>query len=104
MIKSFARQPLDTGRALAGKPMQATLNSDRNTTSRAKSRRGTIQFNRNELAGAFGDIGTDLPLIIGMILAAGLHSASVLVMFGLMQWFTAIRYGMPMPVQPLKAV
>jgi xanthine/uracil/vitamin C permease (AzgA family) len=39
-----------------------------------------------------------------MILAAGLHSASVLIMFGVMQWFTAIRYGMPMPVQPLKAV
>ena len=66
--------------------------------------KGGIRFDRNELAGAFGDIGTDLPLVVGMILAAGLHSASVLVMFGLMQWFTAIRYGMPMPVQPLKAV
>ena len=63
-----------------------------------------IQFDRNELAGAFGDIGTDLPLIVGMILATGLHSASVLIMFGLMQWFTAFRYRMPMPVQPLKAV
>lgn len=63
-----------------------------------------FRFDRNEVAGAFGDIGTDLPLIVGMILAAGLHSASVLIMFGLMQWFTAVRYGMPMPVQPLKAV
>ena len=66
--------------------------------------RGGIRFDRNELAGAFGDIGTDLPLIVGMILAAGLHSASVLVMFGLMQYTTALRYRMPMPVQPLKAV
>lgn len=65
---------------------------------------GRIRFDRNELAGAFGDIGTDLPLIVGMILAAGLHSASVLVMFGLMQYMTAVRYRMPMPVQPLKAV
>lgn len=63
-----------------------------------------LRFDRNELAGAFGDIGTDLPLVIGMILAAGLHSASVLVMFGLMQFFTAFTYRMPMPVQPLKAV
>ena len=63
-----------------------------------------LRFDRNELAGAFGDIGTDLPLIIGMILAAGLHSASVLVMFGLMQVFTAFAYRMPMAVQPLKAV
>jgi hypothetical protein len=66
--------------------------------------KGGIRFDRNEVAGAFGDIGTDLPLIVGMILATGLHSASVLVMFGLMQWFTAFRYRMPMPVQPLKAV
>ncbi|MDO8501894.1 MAG: putative sulfate/molybdate transporter [Gemmatimonadaceae bacterium] len=66
--------------------------------------RDRIRFDRNELAGAFGDIGTDLPLLVGMILAAGLHSASVLVMFGLMQYMTAISYGMPMPVQPLKAV
>ena len=74
-------------------------------TSPAPSPRGgAIRFDRNELAGAFGDIGTDLPLIVGMILAAGLHSASVLVMFALMQFFTAFRYRMPMPVQPLKAV
>lgn len=63
-----------------------------------------IRFDRNELAGAFGDIGTDLPLVIGMILAAGLHSASVLVMFGLMQIVTAFVYRIPMAVQPLKAV
>jgi Molybdate transporter of MFS superfamily len=66
--------------------------------------RRRIRFDRNELAGAFGDIGTDLPLIIGMILASGLHSSSVLVMFGLMQLFSALLYGMPMAVQPLKAV
>ncbi len=63
-----------------------------------------VRFDRNELAGAFGDIGTDLPLIVGMILASGLDSASVLVMFGVMQIATAMRYGIPMPVQPLKAV
>ena len=39
-----------------------------------------------------------------MILAIGLHSPSVLIMFGLMQFLTAFTYRMPMPVQPLKAV
>ncbi|MBA3579117.1 MAG: transporter [Gemmatimonadaceae bacterium] len=63
-----------------------------------------FRFDRNELAGAFGDIGTDLPLIVGMIVAAGLDAASALVMFGLMQYATAVRYGMPMAVQPLKAM
>jgi hypothetical protein len=63
-----------------------------------------LRFDRNELAGAFGDIGTDLPLVIGMILAAGLHSASVLVMFGTDAILHSFAYRMPMPVQPLKAV
>jgi MFS superfamily sulfate permease-like transporter len=66
--------------------------------------RAPLRFNRHELAGAFGDLGTDLPLIVGMILAAGLDAASVLVMFGAMQILTGLVYRMPMPVQPLKAV
>jgi hypothetical protein len=66
--------------------------------------RNKIRFDRNEFAGAFGDIGTSLPLIIGMILASGLDSASVLITYGLMQIMTALIYGIPMPVQPLKAV
>jgi hypothetical protein len=78
--------------------------SDRSRTAAVSDTPRRMRFDRNELAGAFGDIGTDLPLIIGMILAAGLDSASVLVMFGLMQLFTAVTYGMPMAVQPLKAV
>lgn len=69
-----------------------------------KSHLGTIRFDRNELSGAFGDIGTDLPLIIGMIIAAGLDSASVLIMFGVMQLLTGFVYRIPMPVQPLKAM
>jgi hypothetical protein len=67
-------------------------------------RKGWIRFDRNEFAGAFGDIGTDLPLIIAMILVAGLDAASALIMFGVMQVFTGLRYGIPMPVQPLKAM
>ena len=67
-------------------------------------RRPPLRFDRNELAGAFGDIGTDLPLIVGMVLAAGLDSASVLIMFGAMQVLTGLVYRLPMPVQPLKAM
>ena len=63
-----------------------------------------IQFNRHEWAGAFGDMGTDFPLIVGMILAAHLDVTSVLVMYGMMQILTGLVYQRPMPVQPLKAV
>lgn len=67
-------------------------------------RAGTIKFDRNELAGSFGDIGTDFPLIVGMILACGLDSASTLIVFGFLQILTGAFYGLPMPVQPLKAM
>lgn len=63
-----------------------------------------ITFDRNEWSGAFGDLGTDIPLLIGMALAAGLDGTSVLVLFGLMQIATGLAYRMPMPVQPLKAM
>lgn len=39
-----------------------------------------------------------------MLLVSGLDAAGVLIMFGAMQWATALRYGIPMAVQPLKAM
>lgn len=75
------------------------------TPTLAPTATGTgIRFDRNEWAGAFGDMGTDVPLLIGMALAAGLDGTSVLVMFGVMQLVTGFTYRMPMPVQPLKAM
>jgi MFS superfamily sulfate permease-like transporter len=62
-----------------------------------------VRFDRNELSGAFGDIGTDFPLVVAMILIAKLDPASVLILFGAMQVLTGLTYGLPMPVQPLKA-
>ncbi|MFQ6012063.1 MAG: putative sulfate/molybdate transporter [Thermoplasmata archaeon] len=70
----------------------------------APARGWAIAFNRNELGGAFGDIGTDLPLILALIAINGLDATSAFVMFGVFQLLTAVRYGLPMPVQPLKAM
>ena len=61
-------------------------------------------LNRYELAGAFGDLGTDLPLLAALIAVAGLDPASVLIMFGAFQIVTGLVYRLPMPVQPLKAM
>jgi len=63
-----------------------------------------VRFDRNELSGAFGDLGTEFPLVVGMILVAGLDAASVLIVYGCLQALTGVVYGMPMPVQPLKAM
>ncbi len=66
--------------------------------------RNRIRFDRNELSGAFGDIGTDLPLILGIISATNVNIASTFTMFGIMQMITGLIYGIPMAVQPLKAM
>jgi hypothetical protein len=63
-----------------------------------------IRFDRHEWAGAFGDAGTDIPLLVGMMIAADLDGTSMLVMFGVFQILSGLTYRIPMPVQPLKAM
>jgi hypothetical protein len=61
-------------------------------------------LSRREFAGAFGDLGTDLPLLVGMVLATGMEATTVFVVFGVLQIFSGVVYRLPMPVQPLKAM
>jgi hypothetical protein len=66
--------------------------------------RAPFRFDRREWAGAFGDLGTDFPLLVGLVLACGLNGGGVLAVAGLLQIATALVYRMPMPVEPLKAM
>ena len=63
-----------------------------------------LLFNRRELAGAFGDLGTDLPLLVGVVVASGMDPSAVFGTFGALQVLSGLTYRMPMPVQPLKAM
>ncbi len=49
-------------------------------------------------------MGTDLPLLLGMLITCRLDAASTLILFGFLQILTGVYYGLPMPVQPLKAM
>ncbi|WP_321283937.1 putative sulfate/molybdate transporter [uncultured Vibrio sp.] len=64
----------------------------------------SFSFNRLELAGAFGDLGTMLPIVIGMILLNGLSPTTVFLAFGVFYLVSGLYYRLPIPVQPLKAV
>ena len=68
------------------------------------SGRPPLRFDRRELAGAFGDLGTDFPLLVGLTLACGLDGGSVFAVAGALQIAAALIYRMPMPVEPLKAM
>jgi SulP family sulfate permease len=63
-----------------------------------------LRFDRLEIAGSFGDLGTFLPIVVAMILINGLSPSAVLLAFGLFYIFTGLFYRLPVPVQPLKAV
>ncbi len=49
-----------------------------------------------------GDLGTDLPLLMGMVVAGGLDPASTVLVFGAFQGLTGLSYELPVPVQQLR--
>ena len=57
-----------------------------------------------ELSGSLGDLGTLLPIAIGMILLNGLHATNVFVLIGLFYIVTGHYFGVPVPVQPMKVI
>lgn len=62
------------------------------------------QFNRQEISGALGDLGTVLPLSIGLIMICGLSASGLFLSVGLLYIIGGIYYGITVPVQPMKVV
>jgi SulP family sulfate permease len=62
------------------------------------------RFNRLELAGSLGDLGTLLPLAIGMILLNGLKPTGLFLTVGTFYVLAGIYYGVTVPVQPMKVI
>lgn len=59
---------------------------------------------RGELGGSCGDLGTFLPHAIGAMTIAGLAPQGILLGFGIFLVGSGFFYGLPMAVQPMKAV
>src|ERR1700732_3222770 len=57
-----------------------------------------------ECSGACGDLGTFIPHVIGAMTVAGLAPVGVLFAFAAFLIATGLFYGLPLPVQPMKAV
>lgn len=57
-----------------------------------------------DISGAFADLGTFLPLVIGVLTVQRFDPTGLLVGFGLFALLTALVYRRPVPVQPMKAV
>jgi SulP family sulfate permease len=62
------------------------------------------RFNRLEVAGSLGDLGTLLPIAIGMLLVNGLDPLGLFLSIGLFYIFSGMYYGVTVPVQPMKVI
>ena len=62
------------------------------------------RFDRHEIAGSLGDMGTFLPLLVGMASQNGLDFGAGLFFAGLFNLITGLVFPIPMAVQPMKAI
>jgi SulP family sulfate permease len=69
-----------------------------------KANKRTFRFDRLELAGSLGDLGTLLPLAIGMIVLCDLQATAVFLLVGLFYILAGSYFGVPTAVQPMKTI
>lgn len=62
------------------------------------------KFNRLELAGSLGDMGTLLPIALGMIVFNGLNASGLFFAVGLFYILSGVYYRVTVPVQPMKVI
>ncbi|KZM23714.1 uncharacterized protein EKO05_0005684 [Ascochyta rabiei] len=57
-----------------------------------------------ELSGSLGDLGTLLPLMTALVITKSISLPSTLLFTGAANVFTGVAFGIPLPVQPMKAI
>ncbi len=62
------------------------------------------RLSRHEISGSLGDLGTFIPLIVGMSITNGLDFTSALFFAGFFNVVTGLIFAIPMAVQPMKAI
>jgi len=65
---------------------------------------GGNAYDLQELAGAFGDLGTLIPFLMGYVTINKMDPVGVLVAFGLFKIFAGLYFKTPVPIQPMKAI
>jgi MFS superfamily sulfate permease-like transporter len=66
--------------------------------------RGRNAYDVRELAGAFGDLGTFIPFLVGYLTISKMDPVGVLVAFGIFKIFVGLYFRTPVPIQPMKAI
>jgi len=63
-----------------------------------------FKFDRMELAGSLGDLGTLLPIAIAMVLFNGLSALGLFLSIGVFYIVSGVYFGITVPVQPMKVI
>jgi hypothetical protein len=61
-------------------------------------------YNVQEAAGAFGDLGTLIPFLVGYVTITRLDPQNLLLAFGITAMISGLYFRTPLPVQPMKAI
>ncbi len=96
------------------RPMTSVLQdgSAKNEDSNHESRKwirfpglvGLRPLDRGEISGSLGDLGTFIPLLVGMSITNGLDFTAALFFAGVFNIVTGLSFPIPMAVQPMKAI
>ncbi|KAK3351397.1 hypothetical protein B0H65DRAFT_568519 [Neurospora tetraspora] len=76
----------------------------RRITSHNTSHLTTPHLLLSEISGSLGDLGTLLPLLLALSLQGSIDLPSTLIFSGLFNIATGFIFGVPLPVQPMKAI
>lgn len=63
-----------------------------------------LRFNLQEAAGAVGDYGTILPIVLSAAAISGMNLSHILFFFAIFYIATGLYYRIPIPVEPMKAI
>ncbi|MBU1168857.1 MAG: putative sulfate/molybdate transporter [Proteobacteria bacterium] len=80
------------------------MNEGKEFITKGSGANPSFLFNRMEFAGSLGDLGTILPLAIGMILINGLNPMGLFLGVGLFYIFSGLYFKVTSPVEPMKVI
>ena len=63
-----------------------------------------FRFNAEEIAGAVGDYGTLIPIVLGVAIVSNVNLGHILLFFSIWYILTGLYYKMPVPVEPMKVI
>ena len=107
IIVIVCQESMEKGRSEFFKIMhfqEDDMNKTQGTSHRVPGRMPAFCFNRMEFAGSLGDLGTILPLAIGMILINGLNPLGLFLGVGVYYILSGLYFKVTTPVEPMKVI